>query len=61
VQVFICSRDIVTWVFPAGGLFLSQRGQIQENENASMSDARFQRVKSYRTSRVAFYTPVQEC
>jgi hypothetical protein len=33
-QVFICSRDIVTWVFPASGLFLFQGGQTLKNKQS---------------------------
>jgi hypothetical protein len=34
VQVFNCSRDVVTWGFPASGLILGKEGQTFKKEQA---------------------------
>jgi len=49
---------IVTWVFPAGGLFLCQKGTETGERACIQSVARLQLVKSYRTSTSAPIPPV---
>jgi len=59
VQVYICLQDMLLGFSMQVACFFERGEKTQENEHASnQSVAKFQIVKSYRTSKVASTPPV---